>query len=288
MEIDKGIALDVTEIDAASNRGIDEIRSLKESVHLSPTSYAYKVFIIDEAHQLTKEAWNALLKTIEEPPAHAIFILATTEYEKVPATIASRAQRFHFQKPALPEILKKLSHIVREEHLKVSPDALELIAASAEGSFRDAESLVDQLTSLSETVTLEITEGIVGKIGFTRIADLTDAILRRDLSASLEQVHALEAGGGNIVEATKELIHYFRRVLTVAADPRMLEIFKQELTDREAVRIQEHSMLVKFELHIPFLRALIAGWSDMRYSPFAAIPLEVAIIEHLENKKSAL
>ncbi len=283
LTIDRGTALDVTEIDAASNRGIDEIRALKESVHLAPSSFPYKVFIIDEAHQLTKEAWNALLKTLEEPPAHAIFIFATTEYEKVPATIISRTQRFHFKKPPLPEILKKLSHIVAEENLKISDDAIELIAASAEGSFRDAESLLDQLTALSEKVTLEIVESIVGKVGFSRIAKLADAILERDLSGALADVRTIESGGGNVAEAAKELIHYFRRLLTIAADSRMLEIFKQELTDNEVKKIQEQSKRIRFDAHIPFLRALIASWSDMRYSPFAAIPLEVTIIEHLKS-----
>ena len=288
MEIDRGQALDVVEIDAASNRGIDEIRSLKESIRLSPTSYAYKVFIIDEAHQLTKEAWNALLKTLEEPPAHAIFILATTEYEKVPATIASRTQRFHFKKPSLPEIQGKLTDIVRQEHLKVTDDALELIAASADGSFRDAESLLDQLSSLSEEVTIEIVEGMVGKIGFARVAELADLILKKDLTGSLEFIRVLSDGGANMVDVVKELIGYLRRVLTLSLDSQFMNYFKKELTDRECKKIQEHSTLITPEVHIPLIKALISAWSDTRYSPFASIPLEVAVIEHLKLKKTRL
>ena len=159
-EIDENRALDVIEIDAASNRGIDEIRSLKESTRLSPTSYRFKVFIVDETHMLTKEAFNALLKTLEEPPQHVIFVLATTDYDKIPATISSRTQRFHFRKLPLDAIVGKLKTIVDAERLQVKDDALELIAAAAEGSFRDAESLLDQLTSLGENITLESVENI--------------------------------------------------------------------------------------------------------------------------------
>ena len=148
-EIDRGQALDVVEIDAASNRGIDEIRNLKESVRLSPTSFPKKIFIIDECHMLTKEAFNALLKTLEEPPEHVIFILATTEFEKIPATIVSRTQQFHFKKIPLMRIFDKLKKIAKSEKMEISTGALELIAASAEGSFRDAESLLDQYCHLA-------------------------------------------------------------------------------------------------------------------------------------------
>ena len=155
IEIDENKALDVIEIDAASNRGIDEIRNLKEGIKFSPTSYKYKVYIIDECHQLTKDAFNALLKTLEEPPAHAIFILATTETEKMPTTIVSRTQRFHFKRLPLVKIVEKLKSIIKAEKIKADDDALELIAASAEGSVRDAESLLDQIASLEEKSALK-------------------------------------------------------------------------------------------------------------------------------------
>src|SRR3989344_277514 len=147
LEIDAGRAMDVIEIDAASNRGIDEIRDLRESIRLSPSSYARKVFIIDEAHMLTAAAFNALLKTLEEPPEHAIIILATTEYEKIPATVSSRAQRYHFSKLSLAEIIKKLKSIAKEEQLAISDEALELIAGASDGALRDAESLLNQVAS---------------------------------------------------------------------------------------------------------------------------------------------
>ena len=138
-EINEGRGLDVIEIDAASNRGIDEIRNLKESVRVSPASFRRKVFIIDEAHMLTKDAFNALLKTLEEPPPYVIIILATTEPDKIPATISSRTQQFYFKRALVNQIVGKLEEIAKKEKIQVSNEALELIAASAEGSFRDAE-----------------------------------------------------------------------------------------------------------------------------------------------------
>ncbi len=284
-EIDQGRALDVVEIDAASNRGIDEIRDLKETIKLSPSSYRFKVFIIDEAHQLTKEAFNALLKTLEEPPAHAIFILATTEYEKVPPTIASRTQRFHFKRLPIGRIVGKLNAIVAAEKMRVENDALELIAATAEGSFRDAESLLDQLTSLTDVVTLESVEKIVGRVGFRRTSALAKLILEGKLSETLEYIAKVHSDGYNVIDLAKELIHYLRRALTLRFDPRIEALFTQELTTEEMKTLKEHSKLVKTPEHPTLLRALIRSYSEMRYSPFATIPLEVTLIEHLKERE---
>jgi DNA polymerase III subunit gamma/tau len=280
-EISAGRGLDVVEIDAASNRGIDEIRSLRESVRLSPSSYAYKIFIIDEVHQLTKDAFNALLKTLEEPPAHAIFILATTEFEKVPATITSRTQRFHFRKIPIPAIVKKLSAIVKAEKLDVTSDGLELIAASAEGSFRDAESLLDQMTALESHVTQEAVEKIIGTIGFKRTSTLAAHLLNNELDKALTFIHNINTSGYNIVDLNRELIHYLRRVLTLHFDSSLAKSFAAELTDAEIKEVTAHSALVEPNVHIPLLKSLIRAYSEMRYSPFHSIPLEVAIIEHL-------
>jgi len=284
-EINRGQGLDVVEIDAASNRGIDEMRNLKESIKLSPTSYRYKIFIIDETHQLTKEAFNALLKTLEEPPAHAIFILATTEYEKVPATIISRTQRFHFRRLPLPLIVQKLKTIIAAEKLNIEDDALELIAASADGSLRDAESLLDQLTSLEDKVTLESVESIIGKVGFARVSALAELILEKKLDAALTTISKTHTDGYNIVDLTKELIHYLRRVVTLTANPSIETTFKNELTDRELTLLKTHAKLIQFEKHIPLLKSLIQAYADMRYSPFVAIPLETVLIEHLRETR---
>ncbi len=282
-EIDSGRALDVIEIDAASNRGIDEIRNLKEGIKLSPTSYRFKVFIIDEVHQLTKDAFNALLKTLEEPPAHAVFVLATTEYEKVPATISSRTQRFHFRKVSIAEIVKKLKSIVGAEKLKITDDALELIASASEGSFRDAESLLDQIASLEDEITSERIETLIGKIGFRRTAELADLMLRGKKKEALQYLASIQESGFNVVELTKELIHYLRRALTLHENKDLGALFKNELTDKEFKELEKHSALVDPTRHIPLITALIRAYSEMRYSPFASIPLEVVIMEHLRS-----
>lgn len=282
-EIDAGHALDVIEIDAASNRGIDEIRNLQEGVKLSPTSYKSKVFIIDEVHMLTREAFNALLKTLEEPPAHAVFILATTEYEKVPPTISSRTQRFHFRKLALDEITKKLQHVVKSEKLKVQEDALELMAALAEGSLRDAESLLDQITSLDQDVELKDVERIAGKIGYKKTATLAEYLLAEKLEESLTYLNEIDQGGYNLVQLTKDLIHYLRRALTLKMNPRIEELYKKELTRDEVEQIKAHAKLAQDQHYISLIKSLIRAYSEMRYSPFAIVPLEVAIIENLKK-----
>ena len=273
------------EIDAASNRGIDEIRDLKESVRLSPSSYRKKVFIIDEAHQLTKEAFNALLKTLEEPPPHIIFILATTEYEKIPATITSRTQRFHFRKLTLAEILKKLKLIVAEEKFKISDDALELVAAAAEGGFRDAESLLDQVTSLShgnpEVIDLATVEAIIGKVGFRRVGQLADLVVTNDLSGALKFLNGLNDSGANLVDLNKELINYFRRVLALKCDSSLEVIYQNELTREDLAKIKLLSQKFPAPKLIILIKSLIRAYSEMRYSPFPHIPLEVVLIEHL-------
>ncbi len=283
IEIDEGHALDVIEIDAASNRGIDEIRSLKEGIKLSPTSYKYKVFIIDEAHQLTKEAANALLKTLEEPPAHAIFILATTEADKLPATITSRTQRFHFRRVPTQEILQKLNKIVLEEKFEIDGGALELIATAADGSFRDAESLLEQVVSMGNKTTLESVERLLGKVGLTRTSGLAGYILSGDVQSALSYLADINESGFNLVQLDKDLIHYFRRVLALRFDPNLEEVFKRELTSEEVSLLKKHGAAVKDDAKlIAIIKSLIRAYSEMRYSPFAIVPLEIAIIENLK------
>lgn len=288
-EIDSGRAIDVVEIDAASNRGIEEIRSLKEGIRLSPTSYRYKVFIIDEAHQLTKFAADALLKILEEPPAHAIFVLATTEYEKLTPTVVSRTQRFHFRRIPTQTILKKLNQIASAEKIAIDNAALELIATAAEGSFRDAESLFEQVTSFGAGTGLESVEQILGKVGFVRTAALAGYLVENDLEAALTYLSEINEGGSNLVQLNKDLIHYLRRVLALKFDPQLEEVFKRELTADEIREIKKHGSLAKdSDKIINLIKSLIRAYSEMRYSPFTLVPLEVAMIENLkdaENRK---
>ncbi len=290
LEIDKGTAMDVIEIDAASNRGIDEIRNLKESIRVSPAAYSYKVYIIDEAHQLTKDAFNALLKTLEEPPAHAILILVTTEFEKMPATIVSRTQRFQFRKLPLEKIIEKLKNIAKAEKIKISDSAIELVASVAGGSFRDAESLLDQLVSLEKRmkdstpgkVEVEDVERILGQVAFMRTAELAGLVIKNDLAGSLNYLSKINEEGYNLVQFNKDLIHYFRRVLALKFSPDLASHFSRELTDQELGLIKKHSQIIEPNKTIKLIKSLIEAYTEMRYSPFAIVPLEVAIIENLK------
>lgn len=280
--IDENRSLGVIEIDAASNRGIDEIRNLKDDIIAAPAGTPFKVYIIDEAHMLTTAAFNALLKTLEEPPRHAIFILATTEYEKLPATITSRAQRFLFKKLSKVTILEKLTAIAKAEKIKVNADALELIAAAAEGSFRDAESLLDQMSSFETTIDLATAERITGRTGQKTVDGLAEFILRNDLVGALDDLAKLNEEGVNVVQLTRDLIHYLRKIVTLKLDPGLEPVFRRELTGEEVKRLQALAALAEPASALKLMKALIRAYAEIRYSPFASVPLEIALIEHLQ------
>ena len=282
--IDEGRNLDIIEIDAASNRGIDEIRNLKESVRLAPSSSRTKVFIIDEAHQLTKDAANALLKTLEEPPPYVIFILATTETEKIPATIVSRTQQFHFKHVPLKRIAEKLGTIAKAEKMRIDPETLELIAASGEGSFRDAESLLDQLISLGEEqISLETVEALVGKVGLHKIASFAGLLLAGNMEGALEALNEIQDGGYNLAQFTKDLIQHVRRTAVLKFNPAMKAFFERELSEDTVRGLTEHAKLFT-DRHVELLKNLIQAYGQMRYSQFPIVPLEVAIIESLRTQ----
>ncbi|MDP1688992.1 MAG: DNA polymerase III subunit gamma/tau [bacterium] len=281
-EIDNGNALDVIEIDAASNRGIDEIRNLKEVAHTIPSSYARKVFIIDEVHMLTGPAFNALLKTLEEPPDHVVFILATTEFDKLPATIVSRTQRFVFKKLSKQTIVKKLETICSAEKLEYEPAALELIAVAAEGGLRDAESLLEQVRSHSPKITAQTVEEAVGRVGWKKLKDFSELLAAKDLNKALIFLNELNESGTNIVQFTKDLIHYLRRVLSLKMNPGLEELFQNELTNDDILALKNIGAKNTPDFFIKLLKSLIRSYADMRYSPFALVPLEVCVIENLK------
>ncbi len=184
-EITNGSSLDVIEIDGASNRGIDEIRNLRENIRFAPAAAKYKIYIIDEVHMLTKEAFNALLKTLEEPPAHAIFIFATTEIHKVPLTILSRCQRFDFRRIPTRQISEYLSNIAREEKIEIDAESLFLIARKAEGGMRDAESILDQLISYTDgKITADLVRDSLGLIHEELYFQFTDLLPEKMMAVS--------------------------------------------------------------------------------------------------------
>ncbi|RME57877.1 DNA polymerase III subunit gamma/tau [Candidatus Parcubacteria bacterium] len=290
-EIDKGTFGDLVEIDAASNRGIDEIRNLKEGVHIAPSRGTHRVYIIDEAHMLTKDAFNALLKTLEEPPTHAVFILATTEYEKLPATIVSRTQRFLFRKIPKRIIAEKLRHIAQEEGISFDQDALDLLAASAEGSMRNAESLFHQLAASykasykqrSSSLSSSDLQAITGRTSLEKLHLLAAYLLERDTAKSLAALEEFKREGADITRLTKDLIHYLRRVLALSVNHNLKNLFADEFTEEELDRLLSLTRIAPPEKQAAILRALIRAYSEIRYSPLAAAPLEVAIVEILSR-----
>lgn len=281
LAIDAQTSFDVIEIDAASNRGIDEIRDLKESIQTSPSSAEHKVYIIDEAHMLTGAAFNALLKTLEEPPRHAVIILATTEFEKLPPTITSRAQRFLFKKLDKATIIGRITEIAKKEKIKIDGLAIELIAAAGEGSFRDAISLLDQIASLTQSITLSDVERITGRTGLSSVHRLTHMIIQKDLPKSLAYLTELNNEGRNLVQFTKDLIHYMRKILSLKINPAVESVLEKDLTTEELAAAKKLGAGADPQFLVAFLKALIRAYAEMRYSPFASVPLEVMLVEYL-------
>jgi len=279
--IDSNSSFDVIEIDAASNRGIDEIRNIKDSIRSAPVGGRYKVYIIDEVHMLTGAAFNALLKTLEEPPAHAVLVLATTEYEKLPATITSRVQRFLFKKLPKTKIMEKLASIAKIEKIDIEPSALELVAAAGEGSLRDSESLLDQIASFQSKIDLETAERLTGRVGLKKVEEFASLIIKNDLKGALDYLAVINEEGHNLVQLIKDLIHYLRKVLSLKLNPGLEKIFHSELTSDEIVKLKKLAMEADVQKTIKLIKSFIRAYSEMRYSPFAIVPLEVCLAENL-------
>lgn len=224
----QGTSLDVIEIDAASNTSVDNIRDLREQVAFTPAESRYKVYIIDEVHMLSTGAFNALLKTLEEPPAHAVFILATTDPQKVPATIQSRCQRFEFRRVTVDEIAEYLAMVAAGSGIEADSDALRLIAIQAEGGMRDALSLLDQCGVMAKRVTVATVREVLGIVGREALHELTEAIGLRQLPQALATLNLLLEQGKDVKQVLTELIEYLRALVLYLAVPDYEEIY---LTD---------------------------------------------------------
>lgn len=284
VEIMEGRAIDLMEIDAASHRGIDEIRELKEGIKFAPTKSKYKVFIVDESHQLTKEAANALLKTLEEPPSHAIFILATTEIHKMIPTIISRCQRFDFRKLTIPEITKQLQKICDKEEVKIQKAALELIAINATGSVRDAESLLDQIftfqSSLGKEITVDDVKGMLGLVEIEAASKLVDLIGQKQTPRAIGFLNEIADKGTDLQEFSKATINYFRQVLILKITGTANQILTG-LTKEELQRMAGQAEKFKEEDLQKIINLFLEAENKMRYSPIPQLPLELAIMESI-------
>ena len=276
-EISNSTNLDVIEIDGASNRGIDEVRALRENIKFAPTRGKYKVYIIDEVHMLTEEAFNALLKTLEEPPAHAIFIFATTRPYKVPSTILSRCQRFDFKRLTVNEIAGKLKEIIKSEKLETEEEAVYTIARAAEGSMRDAESMLDQLASFcGKKIDVESATAISGTVGQEVLFDFTEKVIHKDTPGILKLVDGIISSGKDIPQFVNSLVVHFRNLLIAKTsdDPQPLIDLPKELV--EGICGQAKSFSGEALLYI--LTVLMNTQDSVRRAISQRIPLELAAI----------
>ncbi len=269
-----GRAMDLIELDAASNRGIDDIRDMRDKVGFHPTSGDYKVYLIDEVHMLTDAAFNALLKTLEEPPPHVVFILATTEAHKLPATILSRCQRFDFRRAPVASMVRNLQRICDGEGFTCEPAALEMIARSATGSHRDAVNLLDQLaTSYGNDLTVEHTRAGLGLIGDARAGELARLALNADMAGGLTLIAAVRDDGLDLRQFQRELVDELRALLMVKNGIEPSEGATQE-------RLQELREAVKDVTTAQVLTALRAfGEADLKTDPNSTLPLDIALAE---------
>ena len=271
-----GAALDVLEIDAASNRGIDEIRALRDAVKFAPSAMRYKVYIIDEAHMLTKEGANAFLKTLEEPPEHAVFILATTEPEKLPVTILSRCQRYAFRRIAIPVMVERMREIAKGEDIAIDDAALAAIAYRADGGLRDALTMLEQAAAFADgpigAATLDIAFGATGR-NYART--LIDAVLARDAAQTLRIVEEASDAGADMLILLRALIGEFRNLLVARVDPALLE---RDLTPADAADAAERARDVPQATVVRALRLLTDSASLARSSGHARLELESALL----------
>ncbi len=276
--ITKGYAPDVMEIDAASNRGIDEIRELREKIKFAPAEGKYKVYIIDEVHMMTTEAFNALLKTLEEPPAHVVFILATTEPHKLPATILSRCQRFDFHRLSICEMTERLKEIVSHQNVVIDPAALSMIARAAEGGMRDALSLLDQCIAIGEgEISLLDVEAILGRVSETVFFDLLQAIINDTPRVGLERIQQLYDEGKDLAYFLQGLTMHIRNLLITKTCQDANGLVEGDLDYLEHLKNQGDAL--SQEQLLQMLTILGQARSEMKWTMQARILLETTFIK---------
>ena len=289
LEMMNNRSMDLIEIDAASHRGIDEMKELIEGIKFSPSKSKYKVFIIDESHQLTKESANALLKTLEEPPAHAIFILATTEIHKMITTIVSRCQRFDFRKLTIEEIVKRLNILAKKEKVKVDNAVLELIALNSGGAFRDAEGLLGQAISFcgqDKEITVEEIKDLLGLVEIEMVSKFTNYLVEKNVSEAVSFLNIIIEKGIDLQEFVKALISYLRQglILKITGNEKDSSIVAG-LTKEEIEKLKGQSSALKEEEIRNILNLFLEAEGKMKYSPITQLPLELAIIEAIGSKE---
>ncbi len=283
--IEEGRSFDIIEIDAATHTGVDHIRELRETVTTPPATGAYKVYIIDEVHMLSIGAWNALLKTIEEPPAHVIFIFATTAIRKVPETIQSRCQRFDLSRFPVDQIVGKLARIAKQEQLDIEDGALRLIALAAEGGMRDAESLLTQVATLEESpITEEDAASILGLTSQARLEGFALFLANRDLPGALGYIGMLSANGENFIPFTGALLRYFRVLLLASIDPAAAGADLASFTTEQKKTILTLAARFTPAETVAMIELFQTAENNLKSASIPELQLEIATVKALTNE----
>jgi DNA polymerase-3 subunit gamma/tau len=288
VEIREGRSLDLIEIDAASNTGVDHVREhIIENARFTPSRWKYKIFIIDEVHMLSLSAFNALLKTLEEPPAHALFILATTEVHKVPETIISRCQRFDFRQLRHEDLVDRLSTIVKKEHTEVHEDVIDAIARFARGSARDAENLLSQVLTLGNPpITMEQAELVLPRSDFHLVLELFDALVQNDATNGIKLVNRLVNEGVNLSQFTMNAIEFFRKALLLKVNSQLEMFSSLELPPEDEKKLLDEIERVSvFDLQ-RMITVFLEQEQRLRMSFIPQLPLEMAVLELTSGREA--
>ena len=276
VQIRDGRFLDLIEIDAASNRGVDEMRDLREKVRFAPSQGTYKVYVIDEAHQLTSDAFNALLKTLEEPPPNVIFVLATTESQKIPATIVSRTQRFDLRRIPHKTMVQQLASIAKSEKMQVEPAALEAISRHAQGSLRDAESILDQVATFAEgKVRVEDVDELLGATDWEETSALFDALATNDASKAVGLVRTLVDDGRDLRLFVRRSMDHMRALVLVRAS----DLLPETATESVGAVLRRQAPLFSLDRLAKIAHRLIEAEQQLRTGEATPLPLELALLD---------
>ena len=274
LALNAGRFLDLIEIDAASNTSVDDVRDLRDKINFSPNQGRYKVYVVDEVHMLSTAAFNALLKTLEEPPPHAIFVLATTEVHKIPATVLSRCQRHEFRRIPVADIIKTLEDLASQENIQATPEALTLIARQSTGSLRDAISLLDQLASTGEPISLELTQSVLGTATSQAVIDLVDALISRDTGTGLDLIHRALDSGSDLRQFARQIVEYLRSLLLF----QLGDVNPGDITPEMAEQIKGHAGALETSFLLELIHLFNKAAVDSKGSWQPGLPLEIAFI----------
>ncbi len=269
--------LDLIEIDAASNTSVEDVRDLRDKIHFAPNQGKFKIYLIDEVHMLSSAAFNALLKTLEEPPPHAIFILATTEAYKIPATVSSRCQQHEFRRISSKEIAAHLAEIAASENLEVEQEALMLVARQATGAMRDAISMLDQLAASGRAITRQLAQQVLGTATQLAVLEVVDALIAADSAAGLDQIHQALDSGADARQFTRQIVEYLRKLILV----RMGNAAQVDESSEVRARMAQHAAALEMPALLRTIKFFNQAATETRGSWQPSLPLELAFVEAL-------